>query len=535
MKIIKVINKNGVYCTPKLDITISEWKEMLLNEDIFDNNSIIMLKRWYQEPNHAASGKTITNKYNPGLKNTPYNGIVKGLGLRILNYLNRYELERSNDSSNCRWAIVFNGWYEGTSFVWQIKEDLVCALEETHIIDIDNPLNETQLSFLYKYDYWFNEKKKEILQNEKNVLKLHDEFLKKYPAGNLKDIKINDYAIGLQNNDSFCYQVETILHDLGDIRGAQLTASQRFGVYFDSNTNSYSIGNVKKFGNDYNIAFKNVKKSLVDLVDAIKNKDYESIAVNPLNPLFKNKLTYIYDSDNWVPIYSDKDLDIILSILGIPFDQKKDRVFKRLELFRFYKSLKRDDISLLRFMKFIYNDLGYRSYLRDKEIQSVSDIINVNDYKLIDIKSIKEKQTSKKISRTGLIVEKPESIIQKKVTGKRGEEIVKEYLLKHKEELGIVGDIDFACDYDDYKHYDISYENKNNEIIYIEVKSTKANNADDLIFEMSSAEYDFMMEHKDNYYIYFINDVNNGKIIKRLSANLIIAKPSKYSVALTTK
>ena len=34
MKIIKVINKNGVYCTPKLDITISEWKEMLLNEDM---------------------------------------------------------------------------------------------------------------------------------------------------------------------------------------------------------------------------------------------------------------------------------------------------------------------------------------------------------------------------------------------------------------------------------------------------------------------------------------------------------------------
>ena len=49
---------------------------------------------------------------------------------------------------------------------------------------------------------------------------------------------------------------------------------------------------------------------------------------------------------------------------------------------------------------------------------------------------------------------------------------------------------------------------------------------------MSEKEYNFMKEHEDNYYIYFIDDVFNGNIIKRISAKYINVRPVKFRAEL---
>ena len=103
-------------------------------------------------------------------------------------------------------------------------------------------------------------------------------------------------------------------------------------------------------------------------------------------------------------------------------------------------------------------------------------------------------------------------------------------MLTHKEELDICGDIDYACEYNDHKHFDFSFTNGSGKQIYIEVKATSANKKEVVSFEMSDKEYDFMLSHLDSYFVCYINDVFNGKIIKKIPAHLISGVPSKYKV-----
>lgn len=128
---------NGVY-SADIDITVDEWKEMLVNRDIFYDEAIQMVQRWYMQPDYQATSKEIMLKYPSELKGTPYNGIVKGLGLRILRYLNRFEII-SSDGSKSYFIIPFEGWHENydrnKNFVWKLRDELIEAIEELHWFD----------------------------------------------------------------------------------------------------------------------------------------------------------------------------------------------------------------------------------------------------------------------------------------------------------------------------------------------------------------------------------------------------------------
>lgn len=127
-----LIKNNGIYQVD-VGITTDEWKEMLLNDKVFDACSKKMIMCWYLEENHMATSKYITNKYNPDVKSTPYNGIVLGLSKRILKYLNnRFWVESSGHESF--WCIPFEGWYIDYDcsklFIWKVRDELIKAIDE---------------------------------------------------------------------------------------------------------------------------------------------------------------------------------------------------------------------------------------------------------------------------------------------------------------------------------------------------------------------------------------------------------------------
>lgn len=536
--VIKTKKVNGIYCIPDLKIDVNQWKQLLKDKSVFDKNSLDMIKQWYFEPNYSASSKMITDKYHPDLKSTPYNGIVEGLAMRILKHIGDIKIVRYDDDSICKWIVVFDGWEENGYFIWKLKDELILAIDELKLFDDTNYFNYESYTFLEKYDYWYEANKNTLIDEEKKNKELLNEFLKEFPLEKIKFLSKEQYVIGNENKKSFCYQVENTFKDLGDIRGGRLTAFQRFGLYYDDKTNKYSFGSYKtkntKFGNNIEDIFVNVKNAIYDLIKASKENDIDAIVNNPLNPLVKNKITYLYDSDSWIPIYGDSDLNILLIILEIPFDMKKDRVYKRIELMNFLKSLNRKDITPFRFMQFVYNNLGYKKYLRKDEYKKINEPIKIKEYQVIEVHSLKKLISNKNQKKYGLVKENPEATIQKKLSGKKGEEIVKEYIESHKKEMNI-NSIYYACDINDYEHYDISYETNGGETIYIEVKSTKGNNDLNINFEMSSAEFEFMKEHMNNYFIYYINNVYSGTIIKKIAAKYILEGviPSKYKISLT--
>lgn len=135
---VKILNltvdTNGKYYAP-IDITVDEWKDMLCNPTIFDANSLDVILKWYKEPNHKASNSYIQNKYFPHLKSVRYNGIIRGLGIRIIKYLNRFEVLQTTGTGNSYFIIPFEGWKDGSHFVWKLRTELAQAIRTSSLIN----------------------------------------------------------------------------------------------------------------------------------------------------------------------------------------------------------------------------------------------------------------------------------------------------------------------------------------------------------------------------------------------------------------
>ncbi|WP_230669148.1 HNH endonuclease [Methanosarcina barkeri] len=129
---------NGHY-EVDIDISVDEWKSMLQNHEIFYENALDMVLKWYNEVGHQATANTVKEKYSPELKRPPYNGIVKELTRRILKHLNRFEVIGTTGKKSV-FIVPFEGWYvdykrPNKGFVWKLRDELVQALEEVGMVD----------------------------------------------------------------------------------------------------------------------------------------------------------------------------------------------------------------------------------------------------------------------------------------------------------------------------------------------------------------------------------------------------------------
>lgn len=136
---IRQLKKEGGKYEVKIDITVDEWKEMLRDPGIFDENSLDMVIKWYYEKDHESSTKDMMTKYGPAeLDASPYNGIVVGLATRVLKHLNRFEVIGTDGKTQSKFIIPFEGRDakgEENGFIWTLRDELVTALEESGLVN----------------------------------------------------------------------------------------------------------------------------------------------------------------------------------------------------------------------------------------------------------------------------------------------------------------------------------------------------------------------------------------------------------------
>lgn len=178
-------------------------------------------------------------------------------------------------------------------------------------------------------------------------------------------------------------------------------------------------------------------------------------------------------------------------------------------------------------------------FVRNKK--SFFDSKMTSSYSLIDITIDKLRNIpTSTSSRHGPIKVNPSSQEEKLIIGRKAEDIVFEYLTLNSAKLHIQK-ITKWCqgnNRDDSKGYDISYEKTDGTEVYIEVKGSKLKLNGQVLFEMSANEYKVMMENINNYYIFYVDNIDEQNIIKRISANDIIAsepKPESYRIKFESK
>ena len=160
-----------------------------------------------------------------------------------------------------------------------------------------------------------------------NRHELLESFLKEWPLSKMKDISLEEYAIGNDNfKSTFTYWVESIMLPLGNIKGLSGGGSFKYGIYFKSKHDKYDTTQFKddgeyawqrKFNELRAKAFKEIKDRIVSVIENRIKGNFEAIEnIDKLFPLFKWKLAFLYSGNKLFPVYKQEWLYKIATGLG---------------------------------------------------------------------------------------------------------------------------------------------------------------------------------------------------------------------------
>ena len=197
-----------------------------------------------------------------------------------------------------------------------------------------------------------------IEENVKKNMELREQFVNCFTLDKIKSMDINEYVIGVQNKESFCYYLERTLYELGSISG-QL--SYKYGVWFSPSKKQYCFEN--RFGNNYKDAFEEVRTALLKLLKDGENKDFESIKSNPINSSVKAKILAMYYPDKYINVYALKHLDHYLTTLGLNTRElmRADVLYKREALIEF----KNEDKDMKEWNNYVFSIFLWSHYPKD--------------------------------------------------------------------------------------------------------------------------------------------------------------------------
>lgn len=165
-----------------IKISVNEWKQMLLDPDIFREKDITFLKRIYASDNHASTCYDLGAQ--DGVSPTTYIKPVVALARRVADWANLEAIYRENNKQ-VWWRILFWGRYrEDSHFEWKLQPKLAKAmsdlypeldLEEINEKEDQNLVNDLKLASIskgikeFKYSGVAKEKSSPIVANGHKV------------------------------------------------------------------------------------------------------------------------------------------------------------------------------------------------------------------------------------------------------------------------------------------------------------------------------------------------------------------------------
>ena len=380
----------------------------------------------------------------------------------------------------------------------------------------------------------------------KPLFKAREDFVREFNPKKIASMTIDEYVQGKQSKTSFCYILERTLKGLGNVSGQYAT---KFGVWYSSEQQAYRFE--KRLGDDYKLAFKKVRTSILNLLEAGKVHDYDEIISNPLNALVKGKILSVYFPDDYLNVFSNEHLDYYLRSFDLDTAElmKQNVVYKRDALLAFKnndKDMKNWSIDM--FAVFLHSHYP-KSPAKAEEMAVKSkeekfDFPTLEAISFVDLQLASGKQTTTVKTHSG----KPSPDYEKearkyKQLGDRGEYIVYQAEVSRlMKELSITEAkakklIKWVSRESDSYGYDIQSVNIDKTPKYIEVKATRGK-AGSMDFYYTENEYETAKKYGEDYYIYVVYEILTAHpkiwMIKNpfIKGEGINMRPVKYKVEL---
>jgi 5-methylcytosine-specific restriction protein B len=169
-------------------------------------------------------------------------------------------------------------------------------------------------------------------------------FQDKFKKDELKNLPLEDYALGIEDKDGFCYWLEYILNETSKYNGQ----ADKGKIYWKSDEQKYVKSGFLKSIDDDNEAME----KMANLLDDIVNERHEQGVKYPIGKGFVLKVLNTYYPEKYFPINNEKCLTNALKLLGddpagLNYIQKNVRLQK---LFLEKKSQYKTDITNTEFM-----------------------------------------------------------------------------------------------------------------------------------------------------------------------------------------
>lgn len=379
------------------------------------------------------------------------------------------------------------------------------------------------------------------------INRLRIKFVKDYSINKISNFELEEYIIG-KRNPTFCHRIENELNSWGDIHNSRAI---KFGVYFGrrgSEERKYQFA--KKFGANLDLAFENVKESIIELIENPDN--LELLKRNSISPMFKGKILSVYYPNLYLNIFSSSHLDYFINVLGIE-NYSNSELDKQKQML----ILKENDLvmkhwSIYEFSKFLYFSFGRpNDEVKDENLPDELKDIKLSDFppiekvraEYVELDVLEMVDSEKKRKRKSKKIDHSRQSKKFKRIGDRGEQIVVQLERKYLIDNGrpdLAKKVNHIAKTDDTVGYDIlSYELDETEK-FIEVKSTLKPIGFSQIF-LTSNELE-VAKSKSNYNFFIVYNVGklNPKIWKIKTKGLlnnqnIALKPILYKINLKTE
>ena len=139
MEVKKVIKQDGEYIC-EIDVSVDEWKGVLQDKTLMNDNYKDVLLKFLSEPEHKSTCKALGDKY--GASPQSFNGTITNFAKAVQKKLNRFEVI-GTDGTPSFWIIPMTGKNVGERFEWTIRPELVEAL-----LAVEQKWNKTMRYFI---------------------------------------------------------------------------------------------------------------------------------------------------------------------------------------------------------------------------------------------------------------------------------------------------------------------------------------------------------------------------------------------------
>ena len=210
--------------------------------------------------------------------------------------------------------------------------------------------------------------------------KITKQFQQRFSMDNLRSMTLEEYVVGRQSKDAFCYWLEKTADPVGGLGGGG--SGFFYNVFYSEKKGSYVIREGEELRavseDEARKRFEFIKSGLIELLNAAEKKNFEEmrrISKNlPLDQHVIGKIICLYFPDKYLGLFSNRYMDESLKILGL-WDEKTEKLdsLEKKELLLAFKE--NDDIMKnwpnRKYMDFLFHEILKKEILKEKSPSTV--------------------------------------------------------------------------------------------------------------------------------------------------------------------